>query len=110
VENDAINVGIAYKTKWGVGNLITLAKAIKLSADLLVLEEGQGSQELRIILEKIIREIVKSEMKKLSGEKNSAPKNQVNRFFRSKQIPQQDKDKIVRQIKKLLKLYGKEEV
>lgn len=99
---------IADKSRPRGDNLIALIKALKFSADLLVLEEGQNPEEFgKNEIEKLIREVVRGELSQLIGKGHALPNSDVSRFLSSDKIPEEDKEAIRRQIKNLLKMYEK---
>jgi hypothetical protein len=83
-------------------NLIVLAKALKMSVDLLVLDEGDNPDQTKS-LERMVSQIVKSEIQKTPVKSN----NEFEEMMKSDKIPEEEKDLILRHIRNLLKLYQK---
>lgn len=95
---------IAGKSNPRGDNLLALAKALEIRAELLILEEGQDSDELKS-LERIVSKIVEAETKKLLKETKSNLERELVLFLKSDKIPQEDKDIILSQVKRLLERY-----
>jgi len=99
---------IADKSKPGGDNLLALAKALEIRAELLILEEGQDSEGLKS-LEGIVSKIVEVEVKKLLTQSKSNLERELVLFAKSHKIPQPDKDIILAQVKRLLQRYKEAE-
>jgi hypothetical protein len=82
--------------------LMFLIKALK--ADYILMDESERP-ESRKSIERIAREIVKAEAEKILKQDKKTSDNVVAEFLESKNIPVEDKESILRQIKNLLKLY-----
>jgi transcriptional regulator with XRE-family HTH domain len=95
---------IAGKSNPRGDKLIALAKALNMSVELLVLEEGQNPKELKV-LHQIVREIVRAEVKTLHGDRTATTQTEVLEFFNSPKIPTEDKQSILRQIRNVLQIY-----
>jgi len=85
-------------------SLMFLAKALKVSADLILYDSSESPKD-RKSLERIISSIVKAEIQKSSKSDQSTPDLELSQFLKSDKIPPEDKESILRQIKNLLKLY-----
>jgi len=85
-------------------SLMFLAKALKVSADLLLFDEGENPEKTKS-LERMVSSIVKTEIEKSSKINKNSLNSEVSQFLKSNRIPQEDKDSILRQIENLLKLY-----
>lgn len=88
-------------------SLMFLARALKISADLLLFDEGEHPEKTKS-LERMVSKIVEAETRKILKE-DKKDKNSLNSEFdkllASHKIPPEDKESILRQIKNLLKLY-----
>jgi len=121
VHPNTIGKWIGDKTKPRGENVIALAKALKISADLLLFDEGENIEQTKS-LERIARDIVKAEADRLFGPRNQKDedyyvvfsslskipeehRDDIVMFFSSLRIPPEDKDAILRQIRNLLKMY-----
>lgn len=89
-------------------SVIALAKALKISADLILFDEGENPGQTKE-LTKMVTEIVKMETKKVLNKVKPNLETALEKFVGSKNIPQEDKDSILRQIENLLKLYPDKE-
>lgn len=87
-------------------NLFALAKALEISVELLVIQEGQNPEELKS-LERIVSKIVQMETKKLLKEAKTDLETELVLFLKSDKIPQEDKDIILTQVTRLLERYNK---
>jgi len=83
-----------------------LAKALNISVELLVLEEGQNHEQLKS-LEYILSKIAQAETQKLLGEAKTDLEKELILFIKSDKVPQKDKDIILARIKRLLERYNK---
>jgi len=89
-------------------SLIVLAKALKVSADLLLFDEGENPEQTKS-LERMVSKIVSAETQKILKEANFNVRKEVSKFLESKKIPDADKESILRQVKNLLKMYKEDE-
>lgn len=91
-------------------NLIALARALEIKAELLVLEDGQNPEKSDDEIRKIIREVVTAELKTLLERGTPIPPadSNLSGFFSSKKVPEEDKKGILRQIRNLLKMYAED--
>ncbi len=86
--------------------LLFLAKALNVSADLILYDEGENPERTKS-LERIVSTIVKSELEKSGTLSKNELNKEVLKLLESDQIPQEEKDGIFRQIRNLHKLYSK---
>lgn len=88
-------------------SLMFLAKALKISADLLLFDEGEHPEKTKS-LERMVSKIVEAETRKILKE-DKKDRDSLNfefdKLLTSHKIPQEDKESILRQMKNLLKLY-----
>jgi len=85
-------------------SLIALAKALKISADLLLFDEGESSEKTKS-LERMVSSIVKTELAKSPKTDENSLNSELSEFLKSKKIPKEDKDIIIAQVKRLLERY-----
>lgn len=85
-------------------SLMFLAKALNVSADLILFDESENPDRTKS-LERIVSTLVKAEIEKMPKEDKSSLDSRLSKFLKSKKIPPEDKESILRQIKNLLKLY-----
>lgn len=85
-------------------SVIALAKALKISADLILFDEGENVAQTKE-LTKMVTEIVQAETKKVLKETETDLEEELILFLNSDKIPQEDKDALIRQARNLLKLY-----
>lgn len=85
-------------------SLMFLAKTLKISADLILSDEGLNPESTKS-LERMVSAIVKAEFEKAPKISVDQLNEKVCRFMESKKIPKEDKDSILRQIENLLKMY-----
>lgn len=97
---------ISGKSVPGGTSLIALAKALNVSVDLIVFDEGENPERTKS-LERIVSTIVKSELEKSGTLSKNELNKEVLKLLESDQIPQEEKDSIFRQIRNLHKLYSK---
>lgn len=95
---------IAGKTVPKATSLMFLAKALKVSADLILSDEGSNPEQTKS-LERMVSSIVKAEIEKTSKSDQKDSNNQIAEFLKSERVPAEDKKSILRQIENLLKLY-----
>jgi len=74
----------------------------------LILYEEGDNPESKKSLERMVSTIVKSELKKSGTLSKDELNKEVLKLLESDQIPQEEKDGILRQIRNLHKLYSKE--
>jgi len=107
IHPNTIGKWIAGKNRPRGDNVIALARALKISADLLLFDEGEHPEKTKS-LERMVSKIVEAETRKILKE-DKKDKNSLNSEFdkllASRKIPPEDKEGILRQIKNLLKLY-----
>lgn len=90
----------------GSQSLMFLAKALNASADLILYDEGENPERTKS-LERMVSTIVKSELEK-SGTLNKSELNkEFLKLLESDQIPPEEKEGILRQIRNLHKIYSK---
>jgi len=89
------------------GSLTFLARALKVSADLILFEDNPSSKQEES-LRRVVAEVAQAEVKKLLAE-NSDLDAELVRFLKSEKIPQEDKNIILAQIRRLLKRYKETE-
>lgn len=87
-------------------SLIALAKALNVSVDLIVFDEGENPQHTKE-LRKMVTEIVKMETTKVPNKVKPNLETALEKFVGSENIPLEDKDSILRQIENLLERYNK---
>lgn len=85
-------------------SLMYLARALKVSADTILFGDSKNP-EAEKELRKLVTSIVQEETKKVLVETKSEMQKELVKFFNSKNIPQQDKKALLRQVRNLLKLY-----
>jgi len=86
-------------------SLMFLAKALNVSADLILYEEGDNPESKKS-LERMVSTIVKSELEKSGTLSKDELNKELLKLLESDQIPQEEKDGILRQIRNLHKLYS----
>lgn len=106
VSETSVGKWIAGKTVPKATSLMFLAKALRVSADLILFDEDSDS-ERKQSLRKIVAEVAKEEIRKLLKEKKAGLENELSEFLKSDKIPQEDKEALIRQARNLLKLYEK---
>ena len=89
-------------------SLIALTKALKISADLILFDEGDNIEQTKE-LTKMVSSIVQAETKKILTEAKTDLENELVLFLKSKKIPPEIKAALVDQARNLLKLYEKVE-
>jgi len=89
-------------------SLIFLIKALKADADYILFDESSDIRSRKSI-ERIAREIVKTEAQKVLKQGKNSLDDTVSKFLTSENIPQEIKNGILRQIADLLKMYEKVE-
>lgn len=104
VHPNTVGKWIAGKSNPRGDNVIALARALKISVDLLLLEEGQDAEQLKS-LERIVSKIVEAEAKKVLESAKSDLTSELSLFLKSDKIPQEDKNIILVQVKRLLERY-----
>ena len=103
VRPQTIGKWIAGKTTPRGTSLKALAKALKISADFILFDEGENPEQTKS-LERMVTTIVKSELHRTS----ILPMNEIEEVMGSEEIPQEEKESLLRQARNLLKLYRKE--
>lgn len=98
---------IAGKSTPGGTSLIALAKALRISADLILFDEGENVEQTKQ-LTKMVSSIVQAETQKLLTEAKTDLEKELALFLNSVKIPPEIKAALVEQARNLLKLYEKE--
>lgn len=106
VRPQTIGKWIAKKSKPRGESLMFLAKALKMSADLLLFDEGDNPEQTKS-LERMVSSIVKAELKKTTIQVKEGMEKVIAQFFECPDVPEEDRKSILRQIENLLKLYKK---
>lgn len=102
VHPNTIGKWIAGKSSPRGDNVIALAKALKVTADLLLFDEGDNPEKTKA-LERMVSSIVKAEIQKSS--KDIIVGSEWLHFPKCDKIPEEDKQSLLRQVRNLLKLY-----
>lgn len=104
VHPNTIGKWIAGKSVPRGSSVIALAKALKISADLILFDEGENPEQTKS-LERMVSKIVSVEIHKTLRNAKVQFQEEVARFLKSDKIPEEDKQSILRQVRNLLKLY-----
>lgn len=104
VTSTSVGRWLAGETVPKATSLMFLAKALKVSADLILFDED-SNPERRQSLRKIVAEVAEEEIGKLLKEKKSDLEGELSEFLKSNKIPQEDKDIILTQVSRLLERY-----
>ena len=99
---------LAGKTQPKATSLMFLAKALKVSADVILYDEDENVENRRP-LEQVVGEMVVKETHKLFKEGKIELQEELALVLKSDKIPQEDKDALIRQARNLLKLYEETE-
>jgi len=108
VTSTSVGKWLAGQTVPKATSLMFLAKALRVSADLILFDEDSSS-ERKESLKKLVAELVQKETKKLLKEPKADLETELVLFLKSDKIPQEDKDIILAQVKRLLERYSKVE-
>lgn len=87
-------------------SLIALTKALKISADLILFDEGENLEQTKE-LTKMVSSILQAQSKKNPTEAKTDLENELALFLKSDKIPPEIKAGLVEQARNLLKLYEK---
>gem|GEM_PF-3476397 len=85
-------------------SLMLLAKALRVSADLILFEDGDNLDKTKE-LTKMVTAIVQAETKKILSEGKVGVENTLALVLKSDKIPPEDKEALIRQARNLLRLY-----
>lgn len=106
VSPSSVSKWLSDETQPKATSLMFLAKALRVSADLILFENGENPNKLKE-LTKMVTAIVQAETKKILGEGRVEVENELALVLKSKNVPQGQKDALIRIAQDLLKLYEK---
>lgn len=107
VSPSSVSKWLSDETQPKATSLMFLAKALKVSADIILFDDGDNPDKTKE-LTKIVTAIVQTETKKILNEGRAGVENTLALVLKSKNIPQGQKDALIRIAHDLLKLYEKE--
>lgn len=108
VSETSVGKWLAGKTVPKATSLMFLAKALKVSADLILFDED-SDEGRRKSLRHIVAEVAQEEIGRILSDKKIISQKDLSLFLGSSKIPDEDKQSILRQIRNLLKMYEREE-
>ena len=85
-------------------SLMFLAKALNVSADLILYDEGDNPESKKS-LERIVSSIVKEEIKKIPKKDGQTTAEELNVFLNSEEIPKDVRESILEMIRSLKRKY-----
>ena len=108
VSSSSVNKWLSDETQPKATSLMFLAKALNVSADLILFGDSDNPDQSRQ-LTKMVTAIVQAETKKLLQDGAARVKSELEKVLSSDKIPDEDKEALIRQARNLLKLYGEED-